>query len=362
MLRRLIKSLIRSPDDEAAQAEQRLQAQFRQARLALQANGLQETIDAIEPFLAARPDHPEARFMRGTALLDLERPREALLDLGRAVELAPQEPRYLYNLALAHWVLGESAQTIELCKRALAQGDFRPAHVLLSNIEMHGDNYFAVLQQLHEHLRPATYIEIGVFRGWSLELVQPDTQVLGIDPNPVLEKPVRPNHRIFSETSDDFFASHDVKAEFGGRAIDLAFIDGMHQFEFALRDFINVERLSSRDSVILIHDCYPLDAATASRERNTMFWSGDVWRLIVLLKKYRPDLAIRTIAAPPTGLGMITGLDPTSRVLADRLDELVAEGMAMDFSVLEGRKQEALNLFANDWSAIQSALDTRVRS
>ena len=92
---------------------------------------------------------------------------------------------------------------------------------------------------------------------------------------------------MFALTSDDFFAQQDVRSAFGGRALDLAFIDGMHRFEFALRDFINIERLCSANSVILMHDCYPLDARTAQRERQTGFWSGDIWRLVMLLREQR---------------------------------------------------------------------------
>ena len=35
----------------------------------------------------------------------------------------------------------------------------------------------------------------------------------------------------------------DVPALLGGRPLDMAFIDGMHRFEYALRDFINIEPL-----------------------------------------------------------------------------------------------------------------------
>ena len=41
---------------------------------------------------------------------------------------------------------------------------------------------------------------------------------------------------LFPQTSDEFFARNDVGAELGGLPVDLAFIDGMHHFEFALRD------------------------------------------------------------------------------------------------------------------------------
>ena len=90
----------------------------------------------------------------------------------------------------------------------------------------------------------------------------------------------------------------------------MAFIDGMHHFEYALRDFINIEPLCRTGSVVFIHDCYPIDARSAERDQVTAFWSGDIWRLLVLLKKYRPDLAIHTLGTPPTGLGLITRLDP----------------------------------------------------
>lgn len=354
MLTRLIRNLFRSSTARHPQ-----QAVFEKAEALLNANQAQQAFDTLHPLLDRLNDHAEAQFVHGTALLELGRTSEALPSLKRAVEINPREPRFLYNLAMAHWYLGDTDRTIELCKRAVAVADFRPAHVLLMNIHLSGDNYFTVLQKLHEYLRPATYIEIGVFRGWSLELVHPDTQVLGVDPNPILEKPVRPNHRIFAETSDDFFASHDVKAELGGRPVELAFIDGMHQFEFALRDFINIERLATPDSVILVHDCYPLDEATATRERNTTFWSGDVWRFMLALKKYRPDLLINTIGTPPTGLGVILNLDPQSRVLSDKLDAITVEFMATDFSVLQDRKPEALNLIDNDWATVQKLLDSR---
>jgi hypothetical protein len=86
------------------------------------------------------------------------------------------------------------------------------------------------------------------------------------------------------------------------------------------------------------------------------FWSGDIWRLVLLLRKYRPDLELRTIAANPTGLALITRLDPGSRVLADRLDALVAEYLAIDYAELGRDKDGMLNLFPNDWEKIRAVL------
>ena len=176
---------------------------------------------------------------------------------------------------------------------------------------------------------------------------------------PKLATPAPANVRVYRETSDDFFARYSPRAELGGQPVELAFIDGMHHFEYALRDFINIERCCSRASVILIHDCYPLDERTAQREQVTGFWSGDIWRLMLLLRTHRPDLVVRTIATPPTGLGIVVNPDPASQVLADRLDELIAEYLAKDFSVLATGKPEALGLIENRWPVIRALLDSR---
>jgi hypothetical protein len=220
--------------------------------------------------------------------------------------------------------------------------DGMPAPALAS-LELPGKHYLAILASLQQQLQPATYLEIGVFSGASLTLVHPRTDAIGIDPEPRIARPLTARTRVFAETSDEFFARRNLSAEFGGRALELAFIDGMHRFEFVLRDFINIEKHCSPSASVLLHDCYPLDAASSSRERNTQFWSGDVWRAVVALKKYRPDLRVATLAVPPTGLGVIRRLDPASRILAERYDEIVAETLAIEYATLAPRKAELLN-------------------
>jgi hypothetical protein len=145
-------------------------------------------------------------------------------------------------------------------------------------------------------------------------------------------------------------------SDLGGLPIDLAFIDGMHQFEFALRDFINIEKHCSPRSTILIHDVYPLTRLSAERERQTLFWSGDIWRIILILRKYRPDLSVNVIATAPTGLGVVRGLDPGSRVLAERMEQIVPEFLALDYSVLDVDKAGMLSLAPNDWTGIKALL------
>jgi len=269
--------------------------------------------------------------------------------------------RALFRRArLQHW-LGRRNEALALCRQAVERADYSRAYTLMSRLALPGEDYFHVLARIHRHLRPRTYLEIGVSRGESLACVLPQTQVLGIDPAPNLARPPPANVRIYRETSDDFFARYVPSAELGGQPVELAFIDGMHHFEYALRDFINVERACCGSSVILMHDCYPLDERTARREQVTGFWSGDIWRLMLLLRTHRPDLVVRTIATPPTGLGIVLNPDPTSQLLAERVDELIGEYLAKDFGVLATRKPEALGLIENRWAVIRELLDRRGR-
>lgn len=277
-------------------------------------------------------------------------------------EEAQRAARALFRRARLNRWLGRRRAALALCRQAVDRADYSRAYTLMSQLSLPGEDYFHVLARIHRHLRPRTYLEIGVSRGDSLECVLPQTQVLGIDPQPNLARPPSANVRIYRETSDDFFARHSPREELGGVPVELAFIDGMHHFEFALRDFINVERAAARSAVILMHDCYPLDERTAQREQVTGFWSGDIWRLVLLLRERRPDLTVRTIATPPTGLGIVLNPDPGSRALADDLEALIAEYLARDFSVLAGRKPEALGLIENRWPVIRALLDQRPKS
>jgi hypothetical protein len=106
----------------------------------------------------------------------------------------------------------------------------------------------------------------------------------------------------------------------------------------------------------LIHDCYPLNRLTAERERRTLFWSGDVWRLVLLLRKHRPDLSLNVIATAPTGLCVVRRLDPDSRVLQDNYEALVREYLALDYAVLDTDKAGMLARFPNDWEKIKPLL------
>ena len=142
---------------------------------------------------------------------------------------------------------------------------------------------------------------------------------IAIDPSfklDIVEWSTKPGIHLFETTSDDFFAAQDANAILGG-AIDMIFIDGMHLSEFVLRDFVNVERLCRPGSTIILHDAVPLNFEMTERVRRHALrmdkafagtWTGDVWRLIPLLQRERPDLTIQVDRMPPTGLVLIGSL------------------------------------------------------
>ena len=49
-----------------------------------------------------------------------------------------------------------------------------------------GFPYFDLLDRIHQHVLPRTYVEIGVSTGRSLTLALPGTMSVGIDPDPRL--------------------------------------------------------------------------------------------------------------------------------------------------------------------------------
>jgi predicted O-methyltransferase YrrM len=176
------------------------------------------------------------------------------------------------------------------------------------------------LRRLHRRTKPKTYLEIGVNSGASLRLSRART--IAIDPQFKIIHPLRCNLVMAKATSDDYFAKPDALAHFKGKPVDLAFIDGMHLFEFALRDFINVERATDWTSVVVLDDMLPRSVQEAARDRETKAWTGDVYKVIPTLLEYRPDLVLLPVDTEPTGVLVVLGCDPTSTVLQDSYDDI----------------------------------------
>jgi Methyltransferase domain len=246
---------------------------------------------------------------------------------------------------------GRPGDAIAVCREALAlEPDCLPAHVCMARAKLPGEDYLAYLRRFHETLAPRVYLEIGVDAGRTLSLAKPPTRAFGVDPAARETRTFPAPTRLFPVESDAFFASGAAAEALAGAPVDLAFVDGLHLFEQALRDFAHVERHAAPGAVVLFHDCLPLDAATATRERRTGFWTGDVWKIIPILQRLRPDLTVFLIPAYPTGLLVVTRLDPKSRVLEKDFDALVAEWIPKKWS--GGPDDPPLPLVPNDWPGV----------
>ncbi|MBU7574853.1 MAG: class I SAM-dependent methyltransferase [Hydrogenophaga sp.] len=236
---------------------------------------------------------------------------------------APVHP--LETAALRRWrrlsARGATAAAEAVLWDALAQEPNLPGvHVALARLRWPGPDYRHWLAWFHQQLKPRIYLELGVEHGHTLALAGPDTRVIGVDPSPKgdpLSRCAGPAqlHRC---TSAEFFADVPVDSGLTDTGFDLAFIDGDHRFDTVLDDVIGAERLAAPGAVLLLHDTVPLTAETAGREHRTGFHTGDGWKIVPCLRALRPDLRIVTLPTAPSGLTVVTGLDPSNTRLSER--------------------------------------------
>lgn len=202
-----------------------------------------------------------------------------------------------------------------------------------------GVNYQDFISTICKQRDVNKYLEIGVSDGVNISKVSAQT-VYGVDPaftlavDPTIGKE---QLRLYRMTSDKFFDRHSVDLKSSG-GVEFAFLDGMHLFEYLLRDFANTEACSHPSGLIAMHDCLPFDGEMIERVPNFAArtsklyggaWTGDVWKIVPLLKKYRPDLKLVLVDCAPTGLICATGLDPKSSVLKDNYLSIVNEFLSM---------------------------------
>lgn len=172
------------------------------------------------------------------------------------------------------------------------------------------------LSKLHRLLAPRNYLEIGVWHGASL--VRADCNAVGVDPYPDIKKNLKSHHQVIEMTSEDFFVSR--QAESLVTPLDLVFIDGLHMIEHAVTDLMWVERLAHDGTVVVIDDVFPNHPLQAERIRQSQAWTGDVWKIVDLLRYTRTDLLVMTVDTYPTGCAVVMGLNPHADELWSAFD------------------------------------------
>ena len=187
-----------------------------------------------------------------------------------------------------------------------------------------GEHYFrSVVEYINRH-NIKSFLEIGVDKGKLAVQVKPLLDLyVGVD---VVKASPHCSHTM---SSDRFFAAN----EFAHGDFDCCFIDGLHLFETSLRDFVGAEKLVARSDAIIFHDVIPENEVVCARRRQSNPWTGDVYKTIAALLKWRPDLKIELRNAAPSGLAIITQLDPQSMILEQNYLTIVDGFIDYDYAM-----------------------------
>lgn len=220
---------------------------------------------------------------------------------------------------------GNSLLTINTFEQAL-QTDESEEQSMDSTAHQAPSDKYAALSLIHELLKPLLYLEIGVGQGKSLAL--PACPAVGVDPVPRQLDNLPDTTRLVTATSDEFFA--DMAKHILPHTPDLILLDGMPLLEYLLRDFIHSESLAHSTALIMVPGILPPDPTQATRRRNGPDWNGDIWKLPEILQTHRPDLRQLLLNVTPSGLLLITNLDPTSNTLSDKTPEILSTYQSME--------------------------------
>ena len=192
------------------------------------------------------------------------------------------------------------------------------------------------------------YLEIGVENGHMFFRVRSSFKI-AVNPRFLFDfsrrlgksliNPYNFNNQYFEKTSDAFFAQ-DAQRVFVAKKLQLALVDGMHDYPFALRDVENSLSYMQENGVIVMHDCNPQTVAAAGRfeDWKTGEWNGDVWRTIIHLRSQRPDLTVFVLDTDQ-GLGIVTRQKPNSM-----LDFTPDQIQALTYDELTRNRATWLNL------------------
>ena len=184
-----------------------------------------------------------------------------------------------------------------------------------------------VILTLMKERKLKNYLEIGVFNGHILFKVKSNFKV-AVDPEfrfgalrkfvKGLLNPLNFRNKYFEKTSDAFFLE-DAPSLLNNKKFDIALIDGMHEYEYALRDVENTLQYLSPNGVIIMHDCNPetkLSASSFEDWKKRQFadtWNGDVWKVILHLQSLRNDVNAFVLDCDH-GLGIITWGKPEKKM------------------------------------------------
>lgn len=171
------------------------------------------------------------------------------------------------------------------------------------------------------------YLEIGVYDGLNIQKIQ-IAHKDGVDPGAEGIVPPEVNHPM---TSDQFFdkLSDDIK-------YDLIFIDGLHHCDQVIKDIQNALNHINNNGTIILHDCNPPNEQIQKVPRETIAWTGNVWKAFVSFRLNNPTIQSFTIDTD-WGIGVIRCNNFTSADLT--LNNI-------EWNTFDKNREEYLNLIS----------------
>jgi len=152
-------------------------------------------------------------------------------------------------------------------------------------------NHTQVLYSLFASCNYASYLELGVYMGVTLDLIAPHTTYhVGVD---IVDKR-RYNHtNFFLGTTKQFFEKNT-------HTFDMVFIDADHNYKSVHEDFVESLKVLNPNGVIALHD-------TSPREPHLLDpgYCGDAYRIDADLNAMRDQVRFVTLPVSEAGLTLV---------------------------------------------------------
>jgi hypothetical protein len=152
--------------------------------------------------------------------------------------------------------------------------------------------YSEIISTIASELKPKVYVEIGIFRCDTFNLVAPFCELaIGVD---------------VVEESADSMSGENVQFVLGDREVlksvltkqklkvDLVFIDGDHSSEEVVKDFSEIEGMLAENALVILHDTWPMNAAQAGTE-----FCSDAWKAPNKIRNRFPQYSVVTLPIHP---------------------------------------------------------------
>lgn len=194
----------------------------------------------------------------------------------------------------------------------------------------------SAIRQMHG----TTYVEIGVRDGNCFNEIHCKRKI-AIDPIKNRNFVNLQDGEQFYEMKSDLFFSNYAEKTFNGNTIDVALVDGWHEFCQSLRDVLNLANYMSPNGIILIHDCNPTSAKKTEIGREGKPWNGDVWKTAFYLNCFQKDLKFFT-AKCDQGLGFLFGFERNNNYAPNK--EKTQNIKELDYEFLKQNRKKLINL------------------